>query len=136
MKTEEKPSKQEIASEQLHLFQEVMFVLNKQENDLSENFDLSRNMACSEFSRDFLGRLTPTKIIPEKTELLQKNFETLRSEISRKRYYAIVAFWKQRTAIGVPLSERQKDCFDYWEKQLGLLSGKHKNKKTSLKQHI
>ncbi len=126
---QESISEKDVTTEQAHLFQQVMRRLHEDEQELLEQYNISRNLSCSEWSKDFLGRLGPNKILPDRMDLLEKNFKTLRSEISRKRYYAIVLFWKPRMKSGIPLTAIQSDCFSYWNPILKLI----RNNKTRFK---
>lgn len=117
---QESMSEKDVTKEQAQLFQQLMNELYKEEEELVEQYNIARNLACSEWSKDFLGRLGPNKMCPERMDLLEKNFNTLRSEISRKRYYAIVLFWKPREKCGIPLTAMQTACFGYWNPILKL----------------
>ena len=119
-------SEKDVTKEQAHLFQQLMNELYKEEEELEEQYNIARNLACSEWSKDILGRLVPNKMCSERMDLLEKNFNTLRDEISRKRYYAIVIFWKPRMKSGILLTENQVDCLQYWETQLHLLKKESK----------
>ena len=128
-KSQESLSTKDVTTEKAHLFQQVMNQLYKDEEELVEQYNIARNLACSEWSKDFLGRLGPNKMCPERMDLLEKNFNTLRSEISRKRYYAIVLFWKPRMKAGIPLTAMQTACFGYWNPILKII----RNNKTRFK---
>lgn len=116
----DKLSQKDVTTEQAHLFQKVIHNLEKDEQELAEQYSIARNLACSEWSKDFIGRIGPNKMFPERMDLLEKNFNTLRSEISRKRYFAIVLFWTPREKSGIPLTAMQAACFNYWNPILKL----------------
>jgi len=64
--------------------------LANEEKELKEQFNIARNLACSEWSNSIVG-FFPNRILPESCRLLNDNFNQLRTQISLKRYVLIMA---------------------------------------------
>lgn len=114
-----------ILSERLHLYQQLWGELEKEEERLNTDFNIAMNMACAEWSLDLINDLVPSKILPNTMGLLRENFEMLRDQISRRRYYLTIAFydvWSQykNTPFGGVRTDRAVENFEYWDKQLHL----------------
>jgi hypothetical protein len=87
--------------------------LCKQDAELDEDFGIARNLACSEWTETLMG-LAPTKILPDRTELLRENFERLQDQISLQKYYLTCAF---KSLLGDKLvyQEGARANWEYWE---------------------
>jgi hypothetical protein len=111
-------TKDHLKSVQIELFYEQMNALEKEENELTEHFNIARNLACSEWEHGSIpsvsgGRqgLRVTQMLPETMKLLHKNFDQQREEISYRRYALMKAFWPIiKDRIG-----QNNDCYNYWE---------------------
>ncbi len=106
---------------QIELFYEQLNALQAEEKELSEHYNIARNLACSEWERGSVpsvcgGRegLRVSRMLPDTMKLLQRNFDQQLDEISFRRYALIKAYYpiiKHRINSGL------KDCFDYWDKK-------------------
>lgn len=124
-----KLTKHQIAVEQSDLFQQAWVMLYKEEEELREHFNVARNLACSEWSPDNIGgRMGPHKMLPDTMKLLMENFDMLLDEISRKRYYLMVAFEPFLKKAGHWPTEQECDCFEYWNEKLKLVDTKKKRR--------
>lgn len=105
--------------EKIRLFRTLWGVIKKEEVELNNDFNTARNMACSEWKFvDAVVGTSPVKMLPEQMKLLRRNFHLLQEEISRRKYFLIRAFWATLKVCGVPLSDEQRSCYEYWKKEL------------------
>lgn len=113
-----KLTKDYLTAVQIELFYSQMNLLEAEDIKLNEYFNIARNLACSEWERGILptasgGRegLIVTKILPKTTDLLKKNFEQQKIDISYRRYALMKAYWPIiKDRIGT-----NNECFNYWE---------------------
>jgi hypothetical protein len=113
-------TQREALTEQWQLYRKIRCQLKREEDELRENFGIARNLACSDWGRCLEG-LHVTRIHPDRTDKLHLNFEILLDEISRQRYYLMVAFEPMLRRFGHWASEAELMCFEFWNKKLGLV---------------
>jgi len=106
-----KSDKLRIETEKAHLVRSLLGIIEEEVQRLDDNFQVARNLACSTWTNSNGGKV-PSQIHPEEMVRLRKNYEMLRANISRRKYFIIKAFkpegWKKEYA----------GCVDYWDKEL------------------
>lgn len=143
------PQERDEQPQAVKLFQQMRYHLLEDVKELESHFNIARNLACTEWSDNFIDNLTPNQMFPDRMDLLHKNFDMLRSELSYKRYLLIKAFIplvggkmstggsillnapgeaKVNLSLEYPFSIDDQDCYSYWNKKM-----KAKAKKTSKK---
>ena len=98
-----------------YLYHEFWRSLAREEEELRTHFNIARNLACSEWNETLLGS-QPTKILPDRTDLLRENYARMLDEISKKRYYLTCAFM---ALLGddIVYLDGGKANWEYWESQ-------------------
>ena len=82
--------KDALEDERIRLFKRSIFDLNKELEELRDQFNVARNMACSEWESSHVDRrFFPNRILPETMALLHQNFDQLQTQISLRRYLII-----------------------------------------------
>lgn len=115
-----KLTKDHLKKVQVELFFDQIHALEKHETELNEHFNIARNLACSDWEYGPIpsvsgGRdgLRTTRIIRgEALDLLQKNFDKQRDDISYRRYALIKAYYP---LIKDRLGGSLLDCYEFWE---------------------
>lgn len=111
--------KKRIREQNVELFKMGMHTLDKELRDLDEQFNIARNLACTEWSKDPYGEsLVPNKILPERTSLLRKNYDYLREEISFKRYLLAKAFMPLVLHLNRYCNFDISSNIKYWNKRI------------------
>lgn len=124
-----KLTKDHLKTTQIALFFEQLNALKREEQELFEQFNVARNLACSEWEYGLVptsgggtSGLCVTRMIPEQMNLLKKNFDQWRADISYRRYALIKVYWpiiKDRVKDLNSLGEYSDlhEIVDYWEKK-------------------
>lgn len=114
-----KLTKEHLKLVQIEQFYAHMNVLKAEEDELSEHFNVARNLACSKWEHVLIptssgGRtgLRVTRILPETMKLLRENFDKQLEEISYRRYAIIKAYYP---IVKPLLGSQHRACYEYWE---------------------
>ena len=114
---------------QVQLFFDQFAALKREEDELNEHFNIARNLACSEWEYGLVptngGGITGLRVarmVPDKLDLLRKNFDQQRSEISYRRYALIKVYMpiiKERVKELNNMGEygQLNEIVEYWDKQ-------------------
>ena len=114
--------RQQINREIVVLFDSLWEKLEQETKDIEIVWQQARNMACSEWIfNELFGTLEPVQIIPESTDLLNKNFSKLIEANSRQKYFLIEAFLPTLKKLGVGLNTEQKVVHAYWKEEFAKL---------------
>ena len=126
-----------ILNMQVRQFSEAWAALDAEEKQLDEMYHIARNLAASEWEPNLIpsvaggfDALSPSRMLPDKLDVLRKNDDLLRTDISRRRYVLILTYrqflekagrwdWvegKQDPRIPIQTNNfsRMWDCFQYW----------------------
>ena len=120
-----KKTDQRIFAEQLKSFHVMWNQLEKEQKELLNDYNIARNMACSEWTDDKTVHhmLVPTKILPDMTKLLWHNYQQLLEQLSFSRYCLIKTYLpllKKAYKFKVRNGKTEKElCYEYWEEKLG-----------------
>lgn len=124
-----KLTKSHLKSTQIDLFFAQLNALKREEQELFEHLNIARNLACCEWEHGLLPTsgggttgLRISRIIPEQMDLLKKNFDQQREEISYRRYALIKVYMpiiKERVKDLNDMGEYNEfnEIVEYWEKK-------------------
>jgi hypothetical protein len=110
----------QLEAEQIALFKTLWGVLKAEEKTLEDEFNIARNLACSEWTvigHDPFGVRQPTKMLPDTMELLRINHAASLEELSRRKYFLLKAFLPTLKAADL-FGIYDHGCYEYWEKEL------------------
>lgn len=114
-----KDKRAQLNAEIVVLFNSLWAILEKETKDIWIDCGQARNLACSEFEHNPLsGTLEPVRLIPERTDLLNKNFNKMAEANSRQKYFLIEAFLPTLKKLRVGLNSEQKAVLAYWKQEL------------------
>lgn len=113
-----KETRRQLQREKEDLFTQLWDQLQQEENQLREDFNTARNLACSTWEFvDVAPSPVPTRYEAERMDLLEKNFQLLMEKISRKRYFLVKAFGDLlRQDAG--FKNKFIDLVSYWDEEL------------------
>ena len=113
-----KSKQQQINSEKIALFNFLWAELEKETETIWGDCRKSRDLACSEWSfNPLFGELFPTKQIPERFDLLNKNFNKMAECNSRRKYFLIQAFLPMLKKLDAQLNTEQLAVYNYWKQE-------------------
>jgi hypothetical protein len=114
-----KSKQEQIDSEKITLFNFLWAALEKEKDEIKKEFGLARNLACTEWQFSYLnGELLPVKTIPQRTDLLDKNFNLMIETNSRRKYFLIEVFLPILENLMAGLDEEQTAVYQYWKQEL------------------
>ena len=114
-----KVKQQQLNTEMVVLFNSLWATLEQETKDIQTDYGQARNLACSEWKFNHLsGILEPTRLIPERTDLLDQNRSKVVEANSRQKYFLVKAFLPILQKLGAKLNNEQQAVYSYWKQEL------------------
>lgn len=114
-----KSKKEQLNIEIVVLFDSLWATLCEETKNIEKAWGQARNMACSEWRfNTLLGILEPVSLAPERTDLLNINFNKLVEANSRQKYFLIKAFLPTLEKLRIQLNNEQTTVYAYWGQEL------------------